>query len=179
MPDIDSSSTEGKQLEHVKGSIKLEDIHFRYPSRTNVPVLKGLSIAFEAGTTSALVGASGSGKSTIVSLVERFYDPDSGIVRLDGVDLKELNVRWLRSKIGLVSQEPTLFATTIRGNVGHGLVGTPWEHADDEEKDKLIKNACVKANADLFIEKLPLGYDTNVGERGFLLSGGQKREYCH
>jgi ATP-binding cassette subfamily B (MDR/TAP) protein 1 len=78
-------------------------------------------------------------------------------VKLDGVDLRELNVRWLRGQIGLVSQEPTLFATSIRGNVAHGLVGTPWEHADPDEKFKLVKAACVKANADAFIQKLPEG----------------------
>ena len=138
-------------------------------------VLKDLTISFTPGQTSALVGASGSGKSTIISLVERFYDPTSGSVQLDGVDLRELNVKWLRGQIGLVSQEPTLFATTIQGNVAHGLVGTPWEHADADEKFKMIKSACIKANAHQFVEKLPKGYDTNVGERGFLLSGGQKQ----
>lgn len=175
VPLIDSESKEGKTIDHVQGKISLSDVRFTYPSRPDVPVLKGLSITFEAGTTSALVGASGSGKSTIVSLVERFYDPQSGTVRLDGVDVRELNVKWLRSQIGLVSQEPTLFATTIAGNVEYGLVGTPWEHASAEEKQQLVKNACIKANADSFIEKLPDGYKTNVGERGFLLSGGQKR----
>lgn len=134
-------------------------MHFTYPSRPDVPILKGLSLSFAAGTTSALVGASGSGKSTIVSLVERFYDPaaGAGAVRLDGVDLKELNVKWLRAQIGLVSQEPVLFARSIRENVAFGLVGTVWEHASEDEKFKLIKEACVKANADGFIEKLPEG----------------------
>lgn len=137
--------------------------------------MKGLSISFTAGKTAALVGASGSGKSTIISLVERFYDPTHGTVRLDGVNLKDLNLKWLRSRIGLVSQEPTLFATTIKGNVAHGLINTPHEHASEEEKLALVKEACIKANADGFISKLPLGYDTLVGERGFLLSGGQKQ----
>ncbi|KAF8321282.1 P-loop containing nucleoside triphosphate hydrolase protein [Clavulina sp. PMI_390] len=175
VPSIDSEDTGGRKLERVKGDITVTDVYFNYPSRPEVPILNGLTIDFKAGTTSALVGASGSGKSTIVSLVERFYDPDSGVVALDGVNLKELNVKWLRSQIGLVSQEPTLFATTIWGNIAHGLVGTPWEHASEEEKDKLIRSACVKANADTFIEKLPDGYKTHVGERGFLLSGGQKQ----
>ena len=112
-----------------------------------------------------------------MSLVERFYDPLSGAVKLDGRDLRELNIKWLRSQIGLVSQEPTLFATTIEGNVAHGLIGTKWEKAPAEERVRLIKEACVKANADSFISKLPNGYQTMVGERGFLLSGGQKRAY--
>ena len=113
-----------------------------------------------------------------MSLIERFYDPSPdgrGVVRLDGVSLKDLNIKWLRSRIGLVSQEPVLFATTIRANVAHGLIGSPWENASHEEKEKLIKEACVKANADGFVTKLPDGYDTLVGERGFLLSGGQKQ----
>jgi ATP-binding cassette, subfamily B (MDR/TAP), member 1 len=107
--------------------------------------------------------------------VERFYDPISGVVTLDGVDIKDINLRWLRSQIGLVSQEPTLFATTIRANVAHGLVGTPHENATPEKQFELIKEACVKANADGFISKLPQGYETLVGESGFLLSGGQKQ----
>jgi ATP-binding cassette subfamily B (MDR/TAP) protein 1 len=142
------------------GEITLEDVTFSYPSRPTVPVVKSLSLKFPAGKTAALVGASGSGKSTIVALVERFYDPINGIVMLDGVNVKDLNLRWLRSQIGLVSQEPTLFATTIKGNVAHGLVGTKYEHASEEEKFSLIKEACVKANADGFISNLPNGYDT-------------------
>lgn len=95
---------------------------------------------------------------------------------LDGHNLRDLNVKWLRGQIGLVSQEPTLFATTIEGNVAHGLIGTKWENAPPQERFRLIKDACEKANADGFISKLPNGYQTLVGERGFLLSGGQKRE---
>ena len=108
-------------------------------------------------------------------MVERFYDPGSGVVRLDGVNLKDLNLKWLRSQVGLVSQEPILFATTIKDNVEHGLIGTKHEHASDGEKFALVKDACIKSNADGFISKLPNGYDTMVGERGFLLSGGQKQ----
>ncbi|KAF8895324.1 P-loop containing nucleoside triphosphate hydrolase protein [Infundibulicybe gibba] len=175
VPDIDSANPAGLKPETVNGEIVFENVKFNYPSRPDVAVVKGLSITFRAGKTAALVGASGSGKSTIVSLVERFYDPLSGSVKLDGVDLKDLNLTWLRSQIGLVSQEPTLFATTIRGNVAHGLINTKYEHASEEEKFALIKEACLKANADGFVSKLPEGYDTMVGERGFLLSGGQKQ----
>jgi ATP-binding cassette subfamily B (MDR/TAP) protein 1 len=175
VPDIDSANPNGLKPEKVEGELVLENVEFAYPSRPTVQVVKGLSLRFPAGKTAALVGASGSGKSTIVSLVERFYDPVSGAVKLDGVNLKDLNLKWLRSQIGLVSQEPTLFATTIRNNVAHGLIGTASEHASEEEKFALIKEACIKANADGFITKLPLGYDTLVGERGFLLSGGQKQ----
>ena len=175
VPPIDIENEDGLKPDNVEGRIDFENVYFNYPSRPDVQVVKNLSLEFPAGKTVALVGASGSGKSTVVSLVERFYDPLSGHVRLDGIDLRELNLKWLRTQIGLVSQEPVLFATTIKGNVAHGLIGTKWENASEMEKFELIKEACVKANAHGFITKLPLGYDTMVGERGFLLSGGQKQ----
>ncbi|KZT73923.1 ste6-like protein [Daedalea quercina L-15889] len=175
VPAIDSASDEGLRPESCTGEIVFEHVKFNYPSRPDVAIVKDLSITFPAGKTTALVGASGSGKSTTISLVERFYDPLEGVVKLDGINMRDLNLKWLRTQIGLVSQEPTLFATTIKGNVAHGLIGTQWEDASEDEKFKLIKEACVKANADGFISKLPLGYDTMVGERGFLLSGGQKQ----
>jgi len=175
VPDIDSASEEGLRPSSVSGQITFEDVTFHYPSRPSLQVAKGITIPFVAGKTTALVGASGSGKSTIINLVERFYDPVEGSVKLDGIDLRQLNLRWLRSQIGLVSQEPVLFASTIQDNVAYGLINTPWENADPEKKFALIKEACVKANADDFISKLPDGYATMVGERGFLLSGGQKQ----
>ncbi|KAJ7505250.1 P-loop containing nucleoside triphosphate hydrolase protein [Mycena galericulata] len=167
VPAIDSAKEEGLKPDHVDGEIVLEGVTFSYPSRPTVPVVKGISLKFPAGKTAAL--------STIVALVERFYDPTAGVVTLDGVNVRDLNLKWLRSQIGLVSQEPTLFATTIKGNVAHGLINTKYEHASEEVKFALIKEACVKANADGFVSKLPNGYDTMVGERGFLLSGGQKQ----
>lgn len=175
VPPIDSADEGGLKPSTVAGEITIENVDFNYPARPDVRILKKLSLTFPTGKTTALVGASGSGKSTIISLVERFYDPLAGTVRLDGVDIRDLNVKWLRSQIGLVSQEPILFSTTIRRNVEHGLVGTPHEHASPEEKLRIVKEACVKANADGFVSKLPKGYDTLVGERGFLLSGGQKQ----
>ena len=175
VPDIDSADPKGKKLDDVKGEITLEGVKFSYPARPTIQVVKGVNLTFVAGKTAALVGASGSGKSTIISLVERFYDPTDGAVKLDGHNMKDLNLKWLRNQIGLVSQEPILFATTIRNNVAHGLIGTPYENASEEEKDALIKEACLKANADGFVSKLPEGYNTLVGERGFLLSGGQKQ----
>ncbi|KZV67726.1 P-loop containing nucleoside triphosphate hydrolase protein [Peniophora sp. CONT] len=175
VPDIDSFSTEGLKPESVVGEIELCGVDFSYPARPDVQIVQNLNLKFNAGKTAALVGASGSGKSTVISLVERFYDPLGGSVKLDGRDVRDLNVRWLRGQIGLVSQEPTLFATTIGGNIMHGLINTQHEHASLEEKMKLVREAAIKANADGFISKLPLGYDTMVGERGFLLSGGQKQ----
>ncbi|KAI0673480.1 multidrug resistance protein 1 [Trametes maxima] len=175
VPIIDSASTTGEKPERCIGEISFDHVNFNYPSRPDVPVLKDLSITFPVGKTCALVGSSGSGKSTIVSLIERFYDPIQGTVKLDGIDVKDLNIKWLRSQIGLVSQEPSLFSTTIKGNVAHGLIGTQYENASEDEKIRLVKEACIKANADSFVCKLPQGYDTVVGERGFLLSGGQKQ----
>jgi ATP-binding cassette, subfamily B (MDR/TAP), member 1 len=177
VPPIDSASTAGLKPDasFIKGEITFHDVRFNYPSRPEVPVLRGTDFVFPAGKTVAIVGASGSGKSTVVALVERFYDPLSGSVKLDGVDIRDLNIRWLRSQIGLVSQEPTLFATTIRGNVEHGMIGTSLELLSDDDRMEKVKEACVKANADGFITALPDGYNTLVGERGFLLSGGQKQ----
>jgi ATP-binding cassette subfamily B (MDR/TAP) protein 1 len=177
VPPIDSASPDGLKpdMSTITGEITFHDVKFNYPSRPDVPILKGVDLTFPAGKTAALVGASGSGKSTVVALIERFYDPLSGVVSLDGIDIKDLNLKWLRSNIGLVSQEPTLFATTIRKNVEHGMIGTGMENLSDEERMAKVKEACIKANADGFVSALPDGYDTMVGERGFLLSGGQKQ----
>lgn len=165
----------GEKLEHVEGTVELKNIRMIYPSRTEVVVMQDVNLKVPAGKTTALVGASGSGKSTIVGLVERFYDPVGGEVYLDGHEVSKLNLRWLRQQISLVSQEPTLFGTTIFGNIQHGLIGTKHENADIEEQKELIMAAAKMANAHDFVIGLPEGYDTNVGERGFLLSGGQKQ----
>ncbi|KAG7444173.1 P-loop containing nucleoside triphosphate hydrolase protein [Guyanagaster necrorhizus] len=175
VPPIDAYSEEGLRPETVVGQLDLEGIRFNYPSRPTVPVLKGINLHFNAGKTTALVGSSGSGKSTLIALVERFYDPSSGVIKLDGRNVKDLNIKWLRSQIGLVSQEPTLFDATIWENVAHGLINTKYEDLSKEEKMKIIKEACIMSNADSFISKLPDGYETVVGERAILLSGGQKQ----
>ncbi|KAK3375110.1 P-loop containing nucleoside triphosphate hydrolase protein [Podospora didyma] len=175
MSPIDPSSEEGIKLEQVRGTIRLEHIKHIYPSRPEVVVMDDVSLEIPAGKTTALVGASGSGKSTIVGLVERFYSPIEGSIFLDDVDISALNLRWLRQQISLVSQEPTLFGTTIFENIRHGLIGTKWEHESPEKQQELIEDAAKKANAHDFVVSLPEGYQTNVGERGFLLSGGQKQ----
>ena len=138
-------------------------------------VLKGVSLDIHKGEVMAVIGPSGSGKSTIVGLVERFYDPVGGKVLLDGHDISTLNLRWLRQQMSLVSQEPTLFGTTIFNNIKHGLIGTALENESEDKQKELIVEAAKKANAHDFISSLPEGYETNVGERGFLLSGGQKQ----
>ena len=172
---LDPMSEEGEKLEHVEGIVELKNVKHIYPSRAEVVVMEDVNLKVPAGKTTALVGASGSGKSTIVGLVERFYDPVGGKVYLDGHEVSKLNLRWLRRQISLVSQEPTLFGTTIFGNIRHGLIGTMYEHESMEQQQKLIESAAKMANAHDFIIGLPEGYETNVGERGFLLSGGQKQ----
>ncbi|KAK9236108.1 P-loop containing nucleoside triphosphate hydrolase protein [Lipomyces kononenkoae] len=172
---IDSSSEEGERLTEVKGDIELRNIRFVYPSRPNVTVLRDFSLKIPAGKTVALVGPSGSGKSTIVGLIERFYNPLNGEVLLDGHNIHGLNTRWLRQRIALVQQEPSLFACSIFENVCYGLIGSPYEHASDIEKRELVVDACKQANAWDFIQTLPDGLDTVVGERGILMSGGQKQ----
>ncbi|MCJ1310160.1 GTPase-activating protein [Agyrium rufum] len=172
---LNPESEDGDRLEHVQGTIELIGIKHIYPSRPEVVVMHDVNLKVPSGKTTALVGASGSGKSTIIGLVERFYDPVGGDVLLDGHNIRDLNLRWLRHQISLVSQEPTLFGTTIYGNIAFGLIGTPYENVDDEKKQELIINAAKMANAHDFVSGLPEGYQTNVGERGFLLSGGQKQ----
>ena len=172
---LDPMDGKGDKLDHVKGTVELRNIKHIYPSRAEVVVMENVNLLVPAGKTTALVGASGSGKSTVVGLVERFYDPVGGNVYLDGHDISSLNLRWLRQQISLVSQEPTLFSTTIFGNIAHGLIGTEYEHASVEKQKELIENAAKMANAHDFVIGLPDGYETNVGERGFLLSGGQKQ----
>ncbi|KAI1328401.1 multidrug resistance protein [Xylariaceae sp. FL0255] len=175
MSPLDPTDDKGNKLDKVEGTIRLQNVKHIYPSRPEVTVMRDVTLEIPAGKTTALVGASGSGKSTIVGLVERFYDPVGGQVLLDGVDISTLNLRWLRQQISLVSQEPTLFGSSIFDNIRYGLFGTKWEHESAERKKELIIEAAKKANAHDFISALPKGYDTNVGQRGFLLSGGQKQ----
>jgi ATP-binding cassette subfamily B (MDR/TAP) protein 1 len=172
---LDPTSDEGIKLDHVDGTIELRHIKHIYPSRPEVTVMDDVSLIVPAGKKTALVGASGSGKSTIVGLVERFYDPVGGQVFLDGHDVSTLNLRWLRQQVSLVSQEPTLFGTTIFENIAHGLIGTKHQDEKEERLRDLVIEAAKMANAHDFITALPEGYETNVGERGFLLSGGQKQ----
>ena len=142
-----------------------------YPTRPDVLVLNAFSLSLEKNTTTALVGSSGSGKSTVVSLIQRFYDTEAGTITLDGIDITNLDMEWLRSQIGYVQQEPQLFGMTIRENLTYGLS----EAAADKITQTEIENACRDANAHDFVSSWPLGYDTLVGERGITLSGGQKQ----
>ncbi|CAG4929498.1 unnamed protein product [Parnassius apollo] len=165
-PAIDSMDKSGLSPRRVIGDIMLEDVHFSYPSRPNVKVLQGFSLHIKAGECVALVGSSGCGKSTILQLLQRLYDPHIGTVKLDGKNLKSLNLGWLRSSLGVVGQEPVLFRGTIYENI---TIGCP--EATREE----VQRVAEMAYAHDFITHLPNGYDTIIGERGASLSGGQKQ----
>lgn len=157
---------EGITLPRIEGAIALEGVSFRYPARPDVEVLRGIDLRIAPGERVALVGPSGAGKSTIAGLVTRLYDPTGGVIRLDGHDVRDLLPSWLRKQVGVVSQEPILFSTSIADNVRYGR--------PDASEDEVIE-ACRAANADEFIRRFPEGYDTQVGERGAQLSGGQKQ----
>ncbi len=116
-PPIDSWSDAGEKPDQLNGEIEFSDVSFSYPSRPDVGILSGLSYRIKAGSTVALVGSSGCGKSTCIQLIQRFYDPSNGFLAIDNRDIKELNLNWLRSNIGVVNQEPVLFATTIYENI--------------------------------------------------------------
>lgn len=151
-PEIDAYDPNGKILEDIQGEIELKEVYFSYPARPEELIFNGFSLHISSGTTAALVGQSGSGKSTIISLVERFYDPQAGEVLIDGINMKEFQVRWIRGKIGLVSQEPVLFASSIKDNISYGKDGATIEE---------IRSASELANAAKFIDKLPQVLDSN------------------
>ncbi|XP_006659119.1 ABC transporter B family member 19-like [Oryza brachyantha] len=156
----------GSVLGKVRGEIKLRRVHFAYPSRQDKPILQGFSLCIPAGKVVALVGSSGCGKSTVISLLQRFYDPASGDIFIDGHSIKKLDLESLRRNIASVSQEPSLFSGTIKDNLRIGKM----DASDDE-----ISKAARTANVHSFISKLPNEYLTEVGERGVQLSGGQKQ----
>lgn len=170
---IDPMSTSGLEPNQCTGTIELQGVEFSYPSRPDTKVLNGLSLSIPARKTTALVGASGSGKSTIVALLERWYDQAAGSITLDGRNVRDLNLRYLRTKIRLVQQEPVLFSGTVLDNVAYGLLGTEHENAPAEKKLQLVQNACKDAFAHEFIEQLPEQYSTQIGERARMLSGGK------
>jgi ATP-binding cassette subfamily B (MDR/TAP) protein 1 len=145
-PEIDTKDKTGKHLKDIKGDVELKDVYFSYPARPKQLIFDGLSLHVSSGTTMAIVGESGSGKSTVISLVERFYDPQAGEVLIDGINVKNLQLDSIRGEIGLVSQEPFLFMTSIRDNIMYGK-----EDATFEE----IKKAAELANAANFIDRLP------------------------
>lgn len=172
---IDPLDKSGEEPTDVAGEVLLENVSFAYPTRPTVTVLDDFSLRVPAGKMTALVGQSGSGKSTIVGLLERWYNPKSGSLKLDGRPIEQLNINWLRKNVRLVQQEPVLFQGSVFDNIKHGLIGTKWETASREEQMERIQDAAKMAFAHDFISELPDGYDTQIGQRGSLLSGGQKQ----
>jgi ABC-type multidrug transport system fused ATPase/permease subunit len=148
----------------LRGDISFEQVTFGYVPET--PVLRDVSLHIKAGQLVGIVGPTGSGKSTLVSLIPRFYDPTGGRIAIDGTDIRDYKVQGLRSKIGFVLQDTVLFRGTIRENIAHGRPTATFDQ---------IVEAARLANADEFIEQMPLGYNAIVGERGWTLSGGQRQ----
>ena len=163
-PEDVSDRPEARDLPPGEGAIRFEDVSFSYlPGR---PVLEHLDLALDAGTTVALIGHTGAGKTTLASLVPRFYDVDSGRVLVDGIDVRDVTLASLRSSIGAITQDPFLFSTTVRENISFGR-----PELSDEEVERVAR----LAQAHEFVERLPQGYETVIGERGITLSGGQRQ----
>ena len=169
-PRTTSVRTAGLEPESCRGEIVLDNVVLYYPARPQRRILNGLSLYVPPGKIAALVGQSGGGKSSVISLVQHLYEQSSGKVMIDGIDVHDLSPRWLSKHVSVVSQEPTLFGRSIKRNIMYGLEGTDLEPTDEE-----IERAAKLANADSFIEKMPRKYETEVGERGVTLSGGQKQ----
>ncbi len=164
-PEVRAASSAAKPL-HPQGRIVFEKVCFGYSGNGAEPVLSDVSFTAEAGETVAILGATGSGKSTLIHLIPRFYDVTSGRITFDGIDVRDLDIHWLRSKVGVALQEAVLFSGTVRDNIRYGRMA-----ADDEE----VMAAARAAQVDTFIAELPEGYDTVIGQRGVTLSGGQRQ----
>uniref|UniRef100_A0A914PPZ3 Uncharacterized protein n=1 Tax=Panagrolaimus davidi TaxID=227884 RepID=A0A914PPZ3_9BILA len=150
----------------IDGKIEVRNVSFAYPARPDLKVANGLNLRADIAKTIALVGPSGGGKSTIIQLLERFYEPQGGNIKIDNTDISMINLQNLRKQMALVGQEPILFSGSIIQNISLGIENLPLEE---------VKEACKMANATSFIERLPMGHETEVGEKGSLLSGGQKQ----
>ena len=163
---IDGASDEGTCPDKFEGRVDLDNVEFAYPIRPKAKILRGVSFEAKPGQTVALVGGSGSGKSTSVSLIQRLYDVIDGGTFVENIDVRDWNIRKLRDNISIVSQEPILFNLTIAENVSYGK---------PEATQQDIELACREANIYNFIASLPDGFDTDVGQKGGRLSGGQKQ----
>ncbi|KAB8239515.1 ABC transporter ATP-binding protein [Aspergillus alliaceus] len=170
----DLLTEDGQQPPGMVGNVQLDEVGLVYPSRDDVKVLKNVTLTCAAMKKTAIVGPSGSGKSSILGLVERFYEPTSGTVMLDGRDVQTLNLRWLRRQLALVDQNPVLFNASIFENIQYGCSGT-LDRLSEAEKYQKVTEASKKANAHDFIMALPDGYQAQVGEKGLQLSGGQRQ----
>lgn len=165
-PRITAPATPRHLVQPVRGEIRFEQVSFRYPSRPDLPALDGFDLSVRPGETVALVGPSGAGKSTVLSMLLRFHDVQAGTIRLDGVDVRELDPTELREQIALVPQHPTLFAASAADNIRYGRL---------EATDAEVLAAAEAAEADDFIRELPESFDSQLGERGARLSGGQQQ----
>lgn len=165
----------GKTIDNVQGKIEFRNVSFAYPTHPDTLVLKNFTYTFEAGQQIALVGQSGSGKSTIVSLIARFYDPTEGDIFIDGINIKDLDPVWLHKVVGMVNQEPVLFQDTISNNIKYSVAKSMKKVDMAAISDHEVTQSAVVANAHNFIMGLVKGYDTMIGERGTSLSGGQKQ----
>merc|ERR1719150_827082 len=167
-PLIDANPFSGLKMDDVHGNVGVTDAEFHYPTRPNIKILKRLQLSIKNGESIALVGESGCGKSTVIQLIQRLYDLESGDLDIERNNIMALNLPWVRSKLGLVSQEPVLFDRTIADNIKYG----------DNEREVTMEEvleASRKANIHSFVTSLPGGYDTKVGSKGTQLSGGQKQ----
>ncbi|KAL8932767.1 MAG: hypothetical protein Q9216_006688 [Gyalolechia sp. 2 TL-2023] len=172
--ELDPFDPAGASPSSWTGSIEACNLTFAYPARPSSKVLNNLSLRIPAGKTTALVGPSGCGKSTLVGLLERWYNPESGHLLLDGKEISSYNTKWLRSNVRLVQQEPILFSGSVFDNVAKGLLDEQRSLSADDQF-KLVRSACEASNAHDFIIKLPHGYNTQLGESAGMLSGGQRQ----
>ncbi|PVH91703.1 multidrug resistance protein [Periconia macrospinosa] len=172
---MEDETSAGKKIDSLEGEMELKGISFFYPERPTLTVMDNLSLRIPKNKVTAIVGSSGSGKSTIVGLLDKWYTVTQGTILVDGHNINDLDIKWWRTQIGLVQQEPVLFNDTIYRNVLNGLRESDLETLSEEKKRGLVVEACKRANAHNFIQQLPNGYDTLAGERAGLLSGGQKQ----
>ncbi|CAF1372879.1 unnamed protein product [Rotaria sordida] len=168
-PIMDNSSRDGDEIPNFNGQLEFTGVDFIYPNRPESIILRNFKLKIQAGQQVALVGTSGSGKSTVIQLIERFYDVNIGQLLIDSKDIRNLNLQWYRSQIGIVSQEPVLFDMSIRENIAYGN-----NSRNDIPMEEIIE-AAKNANIHDFIQKLPQGYETNCGTKGTQLSGGEKQ----
>lgn len=157
---------DAQPMPEIKGHIRFEDVHFTFEDDKTTPVLKGLNLEVLPGQIVAILGGTGSGKSSVINLIPRFYDPQKGRITIDGIDIRQVTLRSLRKQIGIVPQETFLFSDTVRNNIAFGRPDASFEE---------VVEAAKAAQAHEFISKLPKGYETRVGERGIGLSGGEKQ----
>ena len=167
-PLIDANPSTGLKVNEVQGNVNVKDAEFHYPTRPNIQILKRLQLSIKKGESIALVGESGCGKSTVIQLIQRLYDLENGKIEIEDQNIESLNLPWLRSRLGLVSQEPVLFDRTIAENIQYG------DNEREVSMDEVLECAR-RANIHNFVNALPAGYDTKVGSKGTQLSGGQKQ----